>query len=81
MSDYAAGKKTLRELREERGMTREQLAVALNVPFTTLVNIETGRNRPRVELAERIYAFFGVPLGSIQWGRRDESPKRTPVAA
>lgn len=60
-------KKTLRELREERGMTREELAVALKVPFPTLVNIETGRNQPRIALAERIYEYFEVPVGSIEW--------------
>lgn len=71
-------KYTLRELREARGVSREQLAVDLRIKFATLVNLERGRNKPRVELAERIYAYFGVPLGSIQWG---VTPKETPAAA
>lgn len=63
-------KKTLRELREDRGMSREELAVALHVPFSTLVNLEMGRNQPRVVLAEKIYQFFGVPIGGIEWVTR-----------
>lgn len=84
MSTRGARKKTLRELREERGMSREELAVALKVPFTTLVNIETGRNNPRVELVEKIYEFFGVPLGTIEWlkkSSRDTDPKKELPAA
>lgn len=90
MTDTAPQKKTLRELRDERGLSREQLAVALSVPFSTLVNLEMGRNKPRIELAERIYAYFGVPLGSIEWKpaparigtrKKKADSKTTPAAA
>ena len=66
-----ARKKRLGELREERGISRERLAVDLEVSFSTLTNIETGRNKPRVELAEKIYHYFGMPVGSIEGGRPD----------
>lgn len=72
---------TLRELREERGISREQLAVDLKIAFATVVNLERGRNKPRVDLAERIYAYFGVPFGSIQWGARPEAKPRPKKAA
>lgn len=75
-------KKTLRQLREERGLSREQLAIDLGVKYGTLVNIELGRNLPRVDVGERIYRFFGVPLESIDWYPQDTNdPKRTPQAA
>lgn len=74
-------KRTLKQLREARGLTREELAVALKVPFSTLVNIETGRNRPRIELAEKIYEFFNMPVGSIEWGKKVAVSKTMPTAA
>jgi DNA-binding XRE family transcriptional regulator len=70
-------RKTVTELREEHGLTREELAAALHVPFSTLVNIEMGRNGPRVQLAERIYEFFKVPVGSIAW---PEKPQKNAAA-
>ena len=81
-----AQKKRLGELREERGISRERLAVDLEVSFSTLTNIETGRNKPRVELAEKIYQYFGMPVGSIEWGRPNgegaaERPKSDPSLA
>ncbi len=85
-ADGAMPRKRLSELREERGISREQLAVDLKVSFSTLANIETGRNKPRVDLAERIYRYFGLPLGAIEWGRPgeeddDSHPKLDPAAA
>jgi transcriptional regulator with XRE-family HTH domain len=63
-------RRTVRELREARGMSREELAVALRTTFSTLVRIELGKTRPRLDLAERIYQFFDVPVGAIEWGKR-----------
>lgn len=80
MSEDQQRKHTLRELREARGLSREKLAVELETSFSTITNIESGRNRPRVELAERIYQFFGVPVGSIEWGR-EEKPQGKARAA
>lgn len=77
MNTGEAKKKTVRELREERGLTREELAVALHTTFSTLVRIERGATRPRLELAERIYAYFGVPVGSIDWGDDEGDDPKT----
>lgn len=79
MSAAGMPKKTLKQLREERGLSREELAVALKTNYSTLVNIETGRSTPRVDLAERIYLYFGVPIGSIEWGNK--AGKESAVAA
>ena len=74
-------KRTVRALREERGMSREELAVAVKTTFSTIVRIELGKTRPRLDLAERIYAFFEVPVGSIDWSASGGRSKRMPVAA
>ena len=76
MGESEAPKKTIKQLREERGLTREELAVALKTHYTTLVNLEIRRSRPRVDLAERIYLFFGVPVGSIDWTKREGKETR-----
>lgn len=91
MSAETHHKKTLKELREEAGLSREELAVKLKVPFSTLVNIEMGRNMPRVGLAEKIYQFFDLPLGAIDWDtpilerknaqQTDQNPKINAPAA
>ena len=67
MSEGAERRYTLRKLREDAGLTREALAVAIGTTYGTITNIESGRNRPRIELAERIYLYFRVPVGSIDW--------------
>lgn len=82
MSDtHEPEKKSVRELREECGLTREELAVALKTTFSTIVRIELGKTRPRLDLAERIYAFFDVPVGTIDWSATGGRSKGMPVAA
>lgn len=70
-------KRTLRSLREERGVTRERLAADLEISFNTLSNLESGRNKPSIDIAEKLYAYFGVPLGKIDWDTPVEEYKRT----
>ena len=77
-------KKTVAQLREERGYSREQLAATMGIPYSTLVNIELFRNKPRAELLEQFYIFFKVPVGTIQWSKPETAanhPKKTPQAA
>jgi putative transcriptional regulator len=62
-------KKTVRQLREERGLSREALAVAVNTTFSTVVRIELRKHNPRLDLAFRIAEFFGVPVEDIDWGK------------
>lgn len=60
-------RKTLRQLRAERQWSREYVAVQVGVSLSTISNLETGRHRPRMDLAEKLAALFGVPLGDIEW--------------
>lgn len=63
-------KKTVRQLRNEKGLSREQLAVVLGISFPTLVRIEGGKAAPRINVALRIATFFGVSVEDIEWGER-----------
>jgi len=56
--------KRIRELREERGQTRGQLAVLLGVSYWALSKWETDERRPDHEALVRLSEHFGV---SVDW--------------
>jgi putative transcriptional regulator len=57
----------LRELRQEAGLTQEQLADDLDVTRHTILALEVGRYVPSIELALRLAAYFNRPLETIFW--------------
>jgi putative transcriptional regulator len=52
-------------LRAERGISRRQLAEALNVHYQTVGYLERGEYSPSLHLALRIAAYFQVPVEVI----------------
>ncbi|ASJ03126.1 transcriptional regulator [Thermococcus profundus] len=58
-------KNRLRELREERGLTQEELAKALGVTRQTIIAIEKGKYDPSLRLAFKIARFFGVKIEDV----------------
>src|SRR5215467_3519451 len=62
----------LRELRQEHGLTQEQLAADLEVTRHTILALEVGRYVPSIELALRLAAYFDCPLETIFWLDPDE---------
>lgn len=48
--------RTLRKIREDRGITQEELAELADSTRDTIRNIETGKHAPRFGLLERILA-------------------------
>jgi putative transcriptional regulator len=52
-------------LRAERGISRRQLAEALNVHYQTVGYLERGEFSPSLHLALRLAAYFGVPVEVI----------------
>jgi putative transcriptional regulator len=62
----------LRELREQCSKSREELAVAVGVTYSTIANLETGRFKPRIDLALKIAEYFGVSVEDIEWGASTE---------
>jgi putative transcriptional regulator len=49
-------------LRVERGISRRQLAEALDVHYQTIGYLERGEYSPSLHLALRISAYFEVPI-------------------
>jgi putative transcriptional regulator len=52
-------------LRAERGLTRSDLARALDINYQTVGYIERGDFNPSLELAFRISEFFGLPIEAV----------------
>ncbi|WP_297499378.1 helix-turn-helix transcriptional regulator [Thermococcus sp.] len=65
-------KNRLRELREEKGLTQEELAKALGVTRQTIIAIEKGRYDPSLRLAFRMARFFNVRIEDIFINEGDE---------
>jgi transcriptional regulator with XRE-family HTH domain len=50
----------LRQVRDEKGLTREQLAAASGVSFGTIHGYEIGRRAPSLANAVRLAAALGI---------------------
>ena len=52
-------------LRQERGLSRKDLAGIIGVNFQTVGYLERGEYNPSLDLAFRISEFFGLPIEAI----------------
>ena len=52
-------------LRAERGISRQELADALDVNYQTIGFLERGNYGPSLKLAFAISSYFGLPLEAI----------------
>jgi putative transcriptional regulator len=55
----------LRDRREKRGMTQEQLASLVGVSRQSIISIERGRFIPSIETALRLGSALDVPLEEL----------------
>lgn len=55
----------IKELRKERGLNQEELALALGVTRQTVISLENGRYTASLLLAFRIAHFFGLTIEEI----------------
>lgn len=55
----------IKKLREERGMSQEDLAKALGVTNQAVSTWETGKRLPRMGAIEKMSTLFGVSKGYI----------------
>ena len=55
----------LRQLRRERGLSQEGLARKAGVTKLTIINIETGRTKPRSGTIAKIALALGVPADHL----------------
>ena len=67
-------------LRAERGLTRQELAGAVNVNYQTIGFLERGDYGPSLALAFALSEFFGVPIEAIFSPRPFEPLKTWPAA-
>ena len=55
----------LEELRRRRGITQEELALAVEVSRQTIGSLENGRYNPSIVLAFKLARYFGVAIEDI----------------
>jgi len=58
-------KNELKQFREKKGLTQEELAKRLEVTRQTIISIETGRYVPSIVLALKIAKFFKTNVEKI----------------
>lgn len=58
-------KNRIEELRKERGIKQEELAMALEVSRQTIGSLENGRYNPSIQLAFKISKFFGMKIEDV----------------
>jgi putative transcriptional regulator len=71
-------KSRLKALRAERGLTQEQLSVAVGVSRYAINALETERHDPSLDLAFRIAHVFGVAVEEVflnSYGVQSGSPQ------
>ena len=58
-------KNRVEEIRRERGMRQDELALALEVSRQTIISLEKGRYNPSILLAFKIARYFGMSIEDI----------------
>ena len=58
-------KNRLEELRKQRGVRQEDLAVALGVSRQTVISLEKGKYNPSLALAFKLARYFALPIEAI----------------
>jgi len=59
---------SIKKLREERGMTQDELAEKLNVTRQAVSNWETGKTQPDIETLTKLAEIFDVSVERIIYG-------------
>lgn len=54
--------KRLKQLREETGLTQEELAKKLNISRGTYAHYETGKREPKFETLQHLATYFNVSV-------------------
>ncbi len=71
-------KKTIRQLRQERGWTQETLARRLGAGQTAVSAWERGERVPRQRYLLRLADLFGISVEVITLGPADQPPQDRP---
>ena len=65
--------KSIRELRELRGMQQKELAIALKVSQPTVSDWEAGRKTPSGKSLVKIARFFGISVEELTSDMKEET--------
>lgn len=68
---------TVCELRNERGLTQEELARRLNVTRQTVISLEKNRYTPSLDMAFRVAILFGKTVEEVFRYSADERQNGT----
>ncbi|MCI0767282.1 helix-turn-helix transcriptional regulator [Bacillus sp. TL12] len=55
----------IREIRESKGISVKGVAIACDIPLTTLYDVETGRKSVLAKRAQRIAEYLDEPLDKL----------------
>lgn len=70
----------VKEFREEHGLTQDDFAILAGISNGSVSNLETGRHRPRVELAAKVISAMEVADDTrVQPSRRIEVANLRPT--
>lgn len=68
--------KNIKRLRQERGLTQEELAEKLHVTRQAVSNWETGKNQPDIELLKTLAETFEVDAAELLYAPKEDVDKR-----
>jgi len=71
-------KQTIRQLRQARGWTQEQLARRVGVTQSGVSTWERGRGTPWPKLQQRLADLFGVSVAAIAFEPGKQPPQERP---
>ena len=54
--------KKLVELRKQKGLSQEQLAMDLNISQSSISNYESGATKPDTDVLQKIAEYFNIPI-------------------
>lgn len=55
----------IRDMRDARGLSQEELAAAVDVSRQTIISLEKGRYDPSIALAHRLARHFGLSIEEL----------------
>ena len=67
MINNSITKKKLVSLRIDRGLTQKEAAQGMDIPQNALSMYESGARMPRIDNAQKIADFYGVPIEQIDF--------------
>ncbi len=67
-------KKTIRQLRQERGWSQLDVAVRMHVSVSAVHKWERGQVVPRPQYQQRLAALFGISVEELALGPAEQAP-------